>query len=65
MNAQIKRIVANTTEEEHLRVKLAATLQGSSVSRFVLDNVLAAAGQALAGIHVAPLSATDGKREAA
>ena len=65
MDTHIKRIVAITTEEEHLRVKLAAALQGSSVSRFVRDNVLAAAGKAIAGIDVAALSATHGKREVA
>ena len=57
MDTSFKRIVANLTDQEHLSVKLAAALQGSSINCFVRDNVLAAASKATAGLNLVDLSA--------
>ena len=56
MQNQQKYIVAHASEEEHRRVKLAAALQGLSISRFVRENIMQAARQATAGLDIPYIS---------
>ena len=65
MNKNDRYIRISVNHDDHHRIRLAAAIDGQSISKFMCVAVLRAAEQATVGIDVPALTATDSDAEAA